>query len=227
MVIEKVSGVTYGDFLRSRIFAPLGMTVSGYGYAGWTTLQPATPYAGLGTLAPQVPLISLDLFLGAGGIISNSTDIAAWDLALMHGSVVPSASVAAMWTPGHLNSGALDQYGFGFVIGAHNGHRELWHNGLAPHAGGYCLNAIFPDDGLAIVVLSNGYGFDGQADRVVREIFETYYPPTAAELAAGFTPAPDEDEAIRGRVKEWVTRFCFRQHRPRAAHAVDERGVNA
>ena len=208
VVVEKVSGVTYGDFLRSRIFRPLGMTQSGYGYAGWTTLQPATPYAGLGTLAPQQPLISLDLFLGAGGVISNSTDLVAWDLALMRGSVVPSASVAAMWTPGHLNSGALDQYGFGFVIGAHNSHRELWHNGLAPHAGGYCLNAIFPDDGLAIVVLSNGYGFDGQADRVVREIFETYYPPTAAELAAGFTPAPDEDEAIRARVKEWVTRFA-------------------
>jgi hypothetical protein len=62
----------------------------------------------------------------------------------------------------------------GFVVAKLDGHREVWHNGLAPGAGGYCYNALFPDDGLAIVVLSNGYDFSGRPERLVRQIFRQY-----------------------------------------------------
>lgn len=75
--------------------------------------------------------------------------------------------------------------------------------------------AVPAENVLAIVVLSNGFNFDGHAERVVRDIFETYYPPTPAQLAARqFTPASDEDATIAARVKEWVKRF------PRATSTV-------
>lgn len=45
-VVEKVSGMSYGAFLQSRIFGPLDMASSGYGNAATLKLDPATPYRG-------------------------------------------------------------------------------------------------------------------------------------------------------------------------------------
>jgi CubicO group peptidase (beta-lactamase class C family) len=76
-----------------------------------------------------------------------------------------------MTTTGKLNNGKDSSYGMGFVPGSQDGHRLAWHNGLAPGAGGYCLNVIYPDDDLAIVILSNGSDFQGEPEQLVSKIF--------------------------------------------------------
>jgi hypothetical protein len=87
----------------------------------------------------------------------------------------------------------------GFVASQLNGHRELWHNGFAPNAGGYCLNAIFPDDDLAVIVLSNGEAFNGQPEHIVTQILARELPSSAANP----TSAPGEDTTVLARAKDW------------------------
>ena len=177
-IVAAVSGVPYGDFLQRNIFEPLHMTASGSGYEAQAGT--ATPYRGVAPYARQRDL-SLDLFYGAGGVVSTASDLAAWDLALMQGRLLGASSMQELWSAGTLATGARVPYAMGFVPTILDGHREVWHNGLTPGAGGYCFNAIFPDDELAVIVLSNGARFSGKPERIVRNVLESYFPPVTSQ----------------------------------------------
>ena len=193
-VIEKVSGESYSSFLQQRIFAQVGMRESGFGYAAQVDAPIARDYV-QGKADTQ--RLSLDLFSGAGGIVSSAHDLALWDRALMSGTLLPHSDVAAMWSAGAIRDGRKIAYGMGWIPSKISGHREVWHNGLAPGAGGYCYNAIFPDDHLAIVVLTNGFAASGVPERIVADIAASYgigLPPTdtrAPEPAANDNPKID------------------------------------
>lgn len=171
-IVAQTSAVPYATWLRREIFTPLHMSASGSGYAAQAGT--ATPYQGTGVFTKQFTL-SLDLFYGAGGIVSSATDLASWDIALLQGRVLDAASMRDLWSAGQLADGTPVNYAMGFVPASLAGHREVWHNGLAPGAGGYCYNAIFPDDGLAVIVLSNGLNFTGEPERIVRSVLEAYF----------------------------------------------------
>jgi D-alanyl-D-alanine carboxypeptidase len=207
VVIDKASGLDEAAFLQRNVFEPLKMTASGFGLAAQNVPGLATPYSGRADFEPQSPL-SLDLFSGAGAIVSDAPDLALWDVALMHGTLLDSRSMQALWTAGTLASGEPTRYAMGFVPAVLAGHREVWHNGLSPGAGGYCYNAIFPDDGLAVIVLSNGYSFEGEPERIVARTLAAYDPRAAADgNAAPASPAPGEDPAVTARAKDWWHRL--------------------
>ena len=172
-IVARRSAMPYATWLRREIFGPLHMSASGAGYAAQAGT--ATPYQGTGVFTKQFTL-SLDLFYGAGGIVSSATDLARWDIALLQGRVLTAASMHDLWTAGQLADGTPVNYAMGFVPASLAGHREVWHNGLAPGAGGYCYNAIFPDDELAVIVLSNGLSFAGEPERMVRSVLEAFFP---------------------------------------------------
>ncbi len=191
-IVAKVGGTDEGAFLQRNIFGPLGMSASGYGFSAQTA-ETATPYAGSGSFTVQPPF-SLDLYAGAGAIVSSAPDMALWDAALMSGRLLNQSSMQQLWTAGNTASGAPIQYAMGFVPATLGGHREVWHNGLAPGAGGYCYNAIFPDDKLAIIVLSNGSDFQGVAERITSRVLAAYV-------------APVEDPRMTAIAKDWFHRL--------------------
>ena len=168
LILEKVSGLTYADYLQQNIFTPLRMTSTANGVA----VQPGI------TLPPGITRpLSLDLYLGAGSLVSTATDLALWDHALLTGALLNPASMRLLWTA------PTGTYAMGFVTGDLAGHRELWHNGLTPTAGGYNLNALFPDDHLAIIILSNGPGFAPEPEALAERIVTTLLnPPLPATL---------------------------------------------
>ncbi len=163
-IVAQVTGGSYGEYLRKHIFGPLGMPGSGNGFADQHGL--AVPVGGQGD--PRRPL-SLDLFEGAGSVVSTATDLLRWDQALLDGRLLKPESMRLLWTAGEPATGESN-YAMGFVTASLAGHREVWHNGLTPTAGGYNLNVIFPDDGLAIVVLSNGPDFRPEPEKLVKAI---------------------------------------------------------
>ena len=192
-VVEKVSGVPLATFLHSRIFGPLHMTDSGFGYAAQQRGRMAVGYV---SGQPELPTLSLDLYSGAGAVVSSAHDMALWDIALMHASVLPRAYLASAWSAGASMGTGSDRYTMGWMITHLAGHREVWHNGLAPGAGGYCYNAIFPDDDLAVVVLTNGFGAQGLPEGMVQEVAAGYGIGTASQAAVAPTVAPDDDPAV-------------------------------
>ncbi len=198
-VVARAAGLDEASFLQANVFGPLQMTASGFGYAAQQRPGLATPYYGTTSFQPQ-PVRSLDLFAGAGGMVSNAPDMAAWDVALMSGSLLDATSMHALWSPGALSNGTPVAYAMGFEPASIGGHREVWHNGLTPGAGGYCYNAIFPNDKLAVIVLSNGYDFSGVPEGMVTQVLAAYDPHV---LAA----APGEDPAVTARAKDWLARL--------------------
>jgi D-alanyl-D-alanine carboxypeptidase len=178
-IVQKVSGVPFGEYLQKHIFEPLHMSRSGYGYAMQQSGDLAVPYAGG---MPASPRISLDLYAGAGGVVSTAADMARWDRALLGGTLLNAPEMQALWTPGHPAQGG-SSYAMGFVADSLDGHSYVWHNGYTPNAGGYCYNALFPQQHLGIVVLTNG-GIDteqGKPETLVRRIFEAYVPVRAMQ----------------------------------------------
>jgi D-alanyl-D-alanine carboxypeptidase len=175
-VIAQVSGQSYGHFLANAIFQPLGMVHTSNGFAAQAGT--ATPYEWTDNgFAAAVPSLSLDLFYGAGSAVSTAQDLARWTQALMNGQLLKAESLYELWTEGRLSNGKPAGYAMGFVPAMIGSHREVWHNGYSPRAGGYCFDAIFPDDSLAVIILANGsaQSFRGAPEGMVRDVLALQY----------------------------------------------------
>jgi CubicO group peptidase (beta-lactamase class C family) len=204
-IVSRVSGMPYADFLARNIFTPLGMSASGSGFAAQAGT--ATPYEGsAGSFHPAEPRISLDLFYGAGSVVSTAQDLARWDAALMTKKLLNDDSMHALWTNGTLPNGQRMHYAMGFIVDATGEHREIWHNGYSPKAGGYCLNAIFTEDDLAVIVLSNSPDspFRGQPEKIVKSVLVLYDSRVGEQKEAPAASAAQDDPAVHAlTVKMW------------------------
>src|SRR5262245_9217427 len=130
MIIEKLTGKSYGQYLQDELFTPLGLKSTIYCDQAPLIKHRAQGYASKpdGSFINAEPL-SMTQPDAAGSLCSTVTDLAAWTLALSSGKVVSPASYKLMTTPGTLNDGKPLSYGFGLGVGAMGGHRQISHNG--------------------------------------------------------------------------------------------------
>ena len=124
----------------------------------------------------------------ASGMSSTAEEMARWIIALQQGKILKPASLPVLWTPGVLNNGK--QQGFNRV---QNGYALGWptvsrpeHRAVAPTGGGRSALFIYPEDDLAIVVLTNLMG--ANPDMFIDEIAGYYLPDM--RLATGFGLPP-------------------------------------
>ena len=127
MLIEKVSGQTYADFLRSRFFEPLGLKQIRYGSE--TELIPGM-VPGYTKGPKPAPYRSTTQTFASGGLVSNADDVARWLQLLYEGKVLKPESLTRMMAPTKLKNGQEVAYGFGV------GFRTFENTRLAGHAGG-------------------------------------------------------------------------------------------
>ena len=155
MIIEQVSGKTYREFVRERIFDPLGMKSSAILDQYRIVKNHVSPYMlrrgqllkGRRDWQHELPSFF--------GVLSSIEDLARWESALAGGTLVKKATLDRMWTPVVLDSGLealvyFDPYGFGWKLGDFRGHRIVEHGGFS---GTHMLR--FPDDGLTVIILTN------------------------------------------------------------------------
>ena len=157
MIIEKLRGKPYGQYLADEFFTPLGLKSTVYCDQAPLIKHRAqgyTPRPG-GRFINAEPL-SMTQPYAAGSLCSTVTDLAAWTLALSSGKVVSPASYKLMTTPGTLNDGKPLTYGFGLGTGVLGGHRQVSHNG---GINGFISELhLYPDDSVVTVVLTNTGG---------------------------------------------------------------------
>ncbi len=151
MLIEKVSGKPYAEYLDSTMFRPLGLTSTRY-----CDRAPLIPHRARGYSRDRdafinAPYLDMSQPFAAGALCSTVGDLARWNRLLATGKVVSPASYAAMTTPE--GSANLNHYGFGLVRSAIGAHIEIAHGG-GIH-GFITSNAYFPTDSLSITVLAN------------------------------------------------------------------------
>jgi len=161
MIIEKVSGKPWGQFLHERIFAPMDMTSTRV-YSSFDIIpNRASGYNRFG----DVPVNGLWMTpaimeSAAGGLVSTVQDMARWEIALQAGTILKPSTLAQMEVPITLNNGSVVQekdgtrYGLGWELQTYQGHRIVRHGG--DHVTGFTANfSRFTDDKLAVIVLTN------------------------------------------------------------------------
>ena len=148
-IVHAASGQSLGDYLSARVFAPLGMTHTGF-VSDRLVPQRAYGYAREGGAWVATGWNSNVRESGAGALYSTAADLLKWDRALGDPKRLGLDDLSPMFTDyGH-------GYGLGYVIGAQAGHPVQWHNG---HVDGFsALLARYPKDRLTIIVLSNDDG---------------------------------------------------------------------
>jgi len=164
MLIEKVSGKTYAQYLDEKLFKPLGLTETMY-----CSNAPIIPHRaqGYGKEASgwrNAVFIDMTQPFAAGALCSSASDLARWNAALSSGRVVSAASYRDMTTP--TGSAAPRHYGFGLMVDTIGGHRVVQHGGGIP--GFSTFNAWLPDDSISITVLPNSE--TARPDRVFRSV---------------------------------------------------------
>ena len=150
MIIERVTGERYGEFLARRFFRPLGMTSTTVPDPWQVLPLRANGYTlRNGALARIRRDAQLEL-ASHTGLFSSAADLAKFDAALDAGRVLPRTALQQMWTPVILNDGSHWPYGFGWQLGDRRGHRVIAHSGITG------VDYVkLPDDGLTVIALTN------------------------------------------------------------------------
>ena len=158
-VVEAVSGQSFEEFLKGRIFGPVGMHRSFF-MAPADTPGLATGYTtfALGEPRPAGPEAA-GWMHAAGAIYATATDLARWDLALIDGRLLAADSWHRMTTPRTLTTGELTDYGCGVAVGRRGGETIVQHSGAV--SGFLAWNAMIPRTRSAVIMLANADFVDG------------------------------------------------------------------
>lgn len=168
MVIERVSGRPFAEFMREEVFLPLGMTKT------WVRANPGQIIHGrsIGYIAGDFgfrEVRDLHASAGAGGIYTTPGDVAKWLSNLKTGKLGGPAVIKELTTPFILNDGKSANYGYGVFIDTNRGLKRWQHGGNdIAHSSTF---VYYPDLDAGYVVFSNYQGVPGGIAGVVAEAF--------------------------------------------------------
>jgi CubicO group peptidase (beta-lactamase class C family) len=144
VIIERVSGMSYSQFIQEAIFTRLGMSNSGYDAS--EIFDPSIAFSYRSAGQPTSFLNATTLF-SAGGLYSTVGDLFLWDQALYGEQQISRPLLNEMFTPGN------GSYGYGWKIEQPNGFLRISHAGNMTGVSNFI--ARYPDQHVTIIVLSN------------------------------------------------------------------------
>lgn len=150
LIVERLSGQDYPEFLQQRIFQPLGMTTTRAYVAGGPPVENrAFGYSLEGGKWMRTDQGSTSAVLGDGGIYSSIDDLAKWDAALYDDRLLADKSRRMAFAPARASDDPEVQYGFGWRITGDS----VWHSGETIGFRNVILR--YPEQHLTVVLLSN------------------------------------------------------------------------
>jgi CubicO group peptidase (beta-lactamase class C family) len=173
ILIHRVSGEFYGDFLRQRIFQPLGMQATRIISEADIVPNRAAGYRLVkGELKNQEWVAPAMNTTADGSLYFSIVDLSRWDAALYEGKLLKRSSFDLMWTPVKLKNGQSNKagYGFGWFIEERNGHRCIHHDGS--WQGFETAIDRYVDDRLSVVALTNLAG--AKPGEITKHVAEMY-----------------------------------------------------
>jgi CubicO group peptidase (beta-lactamase class C family) len=156
ILIGKVTGKFYGDFLQERIFKPLGMTTARIINEADIIPNRAQGYRLVkGELKHQEWVSPVLNTTADGSLYFTILDMIKWDAALYTEKLLKKSSLDLMWTPVTQNDGKPNKgnYGFGWAITTSNGHKLIEHGGA--WQGFKSFIARYVDDKMTVILLAN------------------------------------------------------------------------
>ena len=179
LIVAKVSGEPFEDFLDKRIFKPLKMRHT----VAFVKGKNEVPHRAYGHSKEDATFEETDqsatsATLGDGGVYSNLEDLARWDNALAHHTLLSEREMQAALTAFKLPDGSQPRwasdagdtdpqagkpvdYGFGWFLDPCKGHARMWHYGDT--VGFKTAIERFIGGRLTVIVLSNRSDVDAAA----------------------------------------------------------------
>jgi CubicO group peptidase (beta-lactamase class C family) len=179
LIVAKASGQSYGDFLHTRVFAPLHMDHTIVYQKGKNEVtNRAFGHAKEGGTLKETDQSSTSATLGDGGIYSNLEDLAKWDDALRNHTLLSAQEMAPALVPAKLSDGkptlwpieANDDnlhpgkpvsYGFGWFLDPYERQPRMWHSGST--LGFRTVIERFISENLTIIILCNRTDLDPES----------------------------------------------------------------
>jgi CubicO group peptidase (beta-lactamase class C family) len=192
ILVHKITGKPYYEFLDERIFRPLGMTSTRLISERDIIMNRASGYElDNGQLKNQEWVSPTFNSTADGTLYFNILDLAKWDAALYDTQLLKQSSLDRIWTVYPLNDGKPNPagYGFAWTIGKQNNHKRIEHGGA--WQGFTCQISRYPDDDLTVVVLTNldaGHSDPGLIAHVTAGLADP--PLLPAKLIAITDPQP-------------------------------------
>jgi D-alanyl-D-alanine carboxypeptidase len=171
LIIEKVSGLPYAEYIKQNIFTPLGMTHSSVLDTTQPLYNAATGYqwdsaknSFMQSDANENIFFSTQ---GDGGIYTSLDDYLKWFTALQKGTVLSPALIKQARSIQHIIDPANQLgYGFGWFVGAKEQPAVVYHTGS--NGGFRSIVVTIPTDNYALVIFCNRTGVD--LEKLAKEI---------------------------------------------------------
>lgn len=187
ILIHRVSGEFYGDFIQERIFKPLDMRTARVISEADIVPNRAAGYRLVQGKLKNQEWVSPTMNTTADGSLYLSVlDMAKWDAALYTDKILKKSSLNEMWTPVRLNNDQAQGYGFGWSLGEIRDHRVVEHSGA--WQGFKSHIARYPEQGLTVVVFVNLVEAD--VTKIAHTI-ATFYRPELTPLPPRTTQEPE------------------------------------
>lgn len=162
MIVEKISGQAFAQFLQENIFKPLGMKNTVAYEKGLSTVKSrAFGYRQEGGQFIFSDQSLTSAVLGDGGIYSSVEDLLKWDQALYTEKLVNKTTLDLAFTAGLLPEGKSLEYGFGWRIDQYHNQPRLWHTGST--SGFRNVIQRYPEARFTVIILTNRAEPDVQA----------------------------------------------------------------
>jgi len=212
VLIHKITGKPYYEFLDERIFKPLGMASTRLINERDVVPNRAAGYElDCGQLKNQEWVSPTFNSTADGTLYSNVLDLAKWDTALYGTQLLKPSSLDRIWTVYPLNDGKPNPagYGFGWMIGKQNGHERIEHGGA--WQGFTCRISRYPDDSLTVVVLTNLDADHANLGPIAHVIAGLVNPPL---LPAKLAPIADTQPALTASLVKLLDQWAAGQDVP-------------
>ncbi len=179
IIVAKVSGITYSQFLHTRIFAPLKMNHTIVFQKGTNEIaNRAFGHSKENAALKETDQSATSATLGDGGIYSNLEDLAKWDDALRNHTLLNEKEFLPALMPMKLNDGSETRwpaepnddnlhpgkpvaYGFGWFLDSYQGQQRMWHTGTTM---GFrtVIERFTEGEGLTVIILCNRTDLDAE-----------------------------------------------------------------
>jgi CubicO group peptidase (beta-lactamase class C family) len=182
LIIEKVTGQSYEDYLKETFFKPLGMNSTSFGSNIEVTKNKVDGYRYDSLGIQQKNYLNYNLPYSAGSLSSNTQDLLIWMKALHQGKILSAASYQSMITPRQLNDGSKLQYAKALVNYSDFGNDKIGHTG--GFSGFMTDTRYYPEEDLYIICLVNTSGGPKNAtffaDQITWQLLDKKMPQNVA-----------------------------------------------
>ncbi|MFK7749134.1 MAG: serine hydrolase [Kordia sp.] len=197
-IIEKISGVSYEEFIQKRIFDKLKMTTSYYGSKSKIIKNRAYGYQERENEFKNADYISMTIPYAAGSIMSTVDDLLKWNTAIRNHKLISKESTQKAFTNYKINNGNNINYGYGWFTNRIKDVPVIEHGG---GIFGYTTQGIYvPSENAYIIILTN-------CDCITPT--DIAYKIAAITIGKPYAKVSDAIKLSKEKLQKWVGAYKF------------------